>query len=113
MTELLGLSNMKLFNHRSAGATREMLLILGQVINNVTLEKVKRATCFTFCCDEVCDIANNEQLITFIKYINPDSSKATTQFLSTKNILTSFQSPKAETIKSTVLTQMAESKLKV
>ena len=74
MTELLGLSNMKLFNHRSAGATREMLLILGQVIKHVTLEKVKRATCFTLHSDEVCDIANNEQLITFIKYIDPDSN---------------------------------------
>lgn len=112
MTELLGLSNMKLFHHRSAGATREMLLILGQVINNVTLEKVKRATCFTLHSDEVCDIANNEQLINFIKYIDPDSSKATTQFLSTKNLLTSFESPKAERIKSTVLTQIADSNWK-
>lgn len=96
MTELLGLSNMKLFNHRSAGATREMLLILGQVINNVTLEKVKRATCFTLHSDEVCDIANNEQLVTLIQYVDPDNSKATTQFLSTKNLLTSSESADAE-----------------
>ena len=113
VTEFLGLSNMKFFYHRSAGATREMLLILGQVIKNVTLEKVKRATCFALLCDEVCDIANNEQLVTFIKYVDPDSSNATTQFLSTKNLLTSSQSANAETIKSTVLTQMAESKLEV
>ena len=113
MTELLGLSDMKFFNHRSAGATREMLLILGQVIKNVTLEKVKRASCFALLCDEVFDIANNEQLVTFIKYIDPDSSKATTQFLSNKNLLTTSESANAETIKSTVLTQMAESKLEV
>lgn len=113
MTELLGLSDMKFFNHRSAGGTREMLLILGQVIKNVTLEKVKRASCFALLCDEVCDIANNEQLVTFIKYVDPDSSKATTQFLSTKNLLTNSESANAETIKSTVLTQMAESKLEV
>lgn len=112
-TELLGLSDMKFFNHRSAGGTREMLLILGQVIKNVTLEKVKRASCFALLCDEVCDIANNEQLVTFIKYVDPDSSKATTQFLSTKNLLTNSESANAETIKSTVLTQMAESKLEV
>ena len=33
MTELLGLSNIKFFNHRLAGATRKMFLIFGQVIN--------------------------------------------------------------------------------
>ena len=32
MTELLGLSDKEFFNHRSAGATCKMLLILGQVI---------------------------------------------------------------------------------
>ena len=105
-----------------------MLVTLGQVIQNVTLKKViyflattiigslsalKRASCFALLCDEVCDIANNEQLFTFIKYIDPDSSKATTQFLSTKNRLTSSKSASAETIKSTVLTPMAESKLEV
>ena len=33
MTELLGLSKVKFFNHRSAGATPKMFLIFGQVIN--------------------------------------------------------------------------------
>lgn len=33
MKELLGLSNIKFFNHRSTGATRKMFLIFGQVIN--------------------------------------------------------------------------------
>ena len=37
MTELLGLSDMEFFNPRSAGATHGMLLVLGQVIKNVTL----------------------------------------------------------------------------
>lgn len=110
MTELLGLSDVKFFNHRSAGATRKTLLILGRVIKNATLEKVKRAGCFALLCDEVCDIANNEQLVTFIKYVDPDSSRATTEFLSTNNLLTSSYS---ETIKSTVLTQMADAKLEV
>lgn len=79
----------------------------------MTLEKVKRASCFALLCDKVYDIASNEQLVTFIKYVDPDSSMATTQFLSTKNLLTSSESANAETIKSTVLTQMAESKLYV
>ena len=113
MTELLGLSNMKFFDHRSAGASCKMLLILGQVIKNATLEKVNRTSRFALLCDEVCDIASNEELVTFIKYIDPDSSKATTQFLCSKNLLTSSESANAETIKSTVLMQMAESKLEV
>lgn len=73
-TELLGLSTMKFFNHRSADATREMLLILGQVIKNATLEKVKTAGCFALHCNEVCDIVNNEQLVTFNTYFDPDTS---------------------------------------
>lgn len=39
MIELLGLSDMKFFSHRSAGATCKMLVTLGQVIQNVTLKK--------------------------------------------------------------------------
>ena len=65
---------MKFFNYRSAGATHEMLLIRGQVIKNMTQEKVKKASCFALLCDEVCDMANNEQLVTFIDYVDPDSS---------------------------------------
>lgn len=41
MIEPRGLSDIKFFNHRSAGATCKMLLTLGQVIQNVTLEKSK------------------------------------------------------------------------
>ena len=112
MTELLGFSDIKLFNHGSAGATHEMLLFVGRVVKNLTLEKVESASCFAILCDKVCDIANNEQLVTFVTYIDPHSSKETTQVLSTKNLLTGSASGDAET-KSTVLMQMAESKLEM
>lgn len=79
MTELLGFSDIKLFNQRSAGAAHEMLLFVGQVGKTLTLEKVENASCFAILCDEVCDIANNEQLVTFVTYIDPHSTKETTQ----------------------------------
>ena len=99
-------SPIRLILHKTAKNLQKKCLMMFQ-------KKVKRASCFAHLCDEVCDIANNEQLVTFIKYVDPDSSKATTQFLSTKNLLTSSKSANAETIKSTVLTPMAESKLEV
>ena len=42
MTDLFGLSDTKFFNHRSAGATQGMLLVLGQVIKKNDPEKSKK-----------------------------------------------------------------------
>ena len=84
-----------------------MLLIVGQVVKNLILKKVESASCYAILCDEVCDIANNEQLVTFIMYIDPHSGKETTQVLSTKNLLTGSESGDTE------MTQMVESKLEM
>ena len=52
----------------------------------MTQKKAKRRSSLAFYSDKVCDIANNEQLVTFIKYVDPDSSIATTQVLPINNL---------------------------
>ena len=69
LIERLGQVDMKFFQHRSGGAVREMFLLLGQMVKAGVVEKMKQANTFGLLTDEVCDITNIEQLVTFIKFV--------------------------------------------
>ena len=109
--EQLGLTDMKYFQHRSAGSFREMLLALGYQIKSQVAEKCRKANWFGLLCDEVCDISNQEQLLTFIKYVDPQINKATTDFLSANDLFQNSQSADANTIWTVLNKQLEHSKL--
>ena len=44
--EQLGLTDMKYFQHRSAGSFREMFLELGHQVKQQVIEKCRKANCF-------------------------------------------------------------------
>ena len=108
--EQLGLTDMKYFQHRSAGSFREMFLELGHQIKQV-IEKCRKANCFGLVCDEVCDLSNKEQLLTFIKYVDPETHKATTDFLSASDLLKDSHSADANTICNAVNQPLENNKL--
>jgi hypothetical protein len=109
--EQLGLTDMKYFQHRSAGSFREMFLALGYQIKSQVAEKCRKANWFGLLCDEVCDISNQEQLLTFIKYVDPQTNKATTDFLSANDLFQNSQSADANTIWTVLNKQLEDSKL--
>ena len=112
MVEELGVSDIKLFQHRSSGSDREMFLLLGKIIKEYVVKRVLKSNCFGLLCDEVCDISCKEQLVTFIKFVDP-TGKVTTEFLAVDDVLENFNSANAEPIKSVVIKQLEESKLDV
>ena len=64
------------FKKRSSRVLRELLLILGiQVIENL-LKYIERSPCFGILTDKVTDIANIQNLVTFIKFYYEEKAKA-------------------------------------
>ena len=113
LTERLGQVDMKFFQHRSAGVVREMFLLLGQMVQSDVAEKIKHANTFGLLTDEVCDITKKEQLVTFIKYVDVDTSKASTQFIAIDDLLKDSNSANSTTVKNTVMKQLNECGLDV
>ena len=74
------------------------------------MKRVLKSNCFGLLCDEVCDISCKEQLVTFIKFVEP-TGRVTTEFLALDDVLENFHSANAEAIKSVVIKQLEESKL--
>lgn len=66
LEEILGVSEIKRFAHRSQGSQRELFLLLGQALRDEMLMKVKNADSYGLMVDEATDVSVVEQLISFI-----------------------------------------------
>ena len=112
LLEQVGLEDMKFFQHRSQGSIREMFLLLGHTVKAQMIRKVSEGSSYGLLTDEVCDISNKEQLVTFIKYVDRETSKANTSFLDVSNLLLeSSTSANAETITHTITQQIDDAGL--
>ena len=90
-----------------------MFILMGNVVKSEVLKKAQQASFFGLLIDEVMDIAEREQLISFIWYVDPDTHQVKTDFLAVDDILASSISADAETIKSVALQQLINSNLDV
>lgn len=98
LLEQVGLKDMRFFQHKSAGSVREMFLLLGKVVRNTVTNPFSDVRSFGWLCDEANDVANKEQLITFIKFVNPTTGKPNTKFLAASDLLEKSTSANAATI---------------
>ena len=113
LVEDLGVTDLKSFQHRSSGSVREMFLLLGKVIKEHVCKRAQLSNCFGLLCDEVCDISCKKQLVTFLKFVDPDTGKATTEFLAIDDILEHSTSAIAEAIKTILIRQLNESQVEL
>ena len=86
LLENLGISELKYFQDGSRPFVREMFVTLGESIQEIILERIRRAKSFGILADEAADVAVLQQLVIFLKYVNPDTGLAKTEFLATKCI---------------------------
>ncbi|KAL9977206.1 hypothetical protein ACROYT_G014585 [Oculina patagonica] len=107
LVERLGVSDMRIFDHRSHPSVQEMVLEIGEAVLESILPQNTNA--YGVLIDEVQDITVVEQLITFVKYVG-GSGEAKTVFLGTK-ALDSPQGPNAEAITEKLLELLADCKL--
>ena len=79
--EKIGVDDIQFFQHTSRPSTREMFLTLGGVIKYALLQMLEKAKAFGLLTDEVTDVAVMQHLVTFVKYVNVETSEATRLFI--------------------------------
>ena len=77
---------------------RELFLLLGQVLKDHILKKVKAANSYGLLVDQATDVSVIEQLISFIQFANPESGAPEVHFLSIQNVLEKSTSANADTL---------------
>lgn len=90
-----------------------MFILMGEMVKSEIVEKSQRASFMGLLIDEVMDIAQREQLVSFIRYVDQDTYKVKTDFLAVNDILESSTSANAETIKSVVVKQLSDCDLDI
>ena len=89
-----------------------MFITLGESIQEIILERTRRANSFGILADEAADMAVLQQLIIFLKYVNPDTGMAKTEFLATKCI-DDWRGANTEVITDHILDTLKECNLEV
>ena len=56
------------------------------MIKEHVCKRVRLSNCFGLLCDDACDISCKEQLVTFLKFVDPDTGKATKEFLAIDDV---------------------------
>ena len=66
LVEKMGLTNLRFFEHRSGGSVREMFILMGEMVESEVVKKAQQASYMGLLIDGVMDIAQREQLLSFI-----------------------------------------------
>ena len=87
LIENMGVSEIKYFETRSEPTLRKMLLLIAQTIVSDLVVKIKQSDVFGLLTDEVTDIANICQLVSFVKYFDNERGKTDTIFIDSSDLL--------------------------
>lgn len=100
LVEKLGINELKHFETRSEPVLRKMLLMIAQTIIESVVSRIKESDVYGFLTDEVTDISNICQLVSFVKIFDKELGQADTIFLDCSNLLSYSpdSSPNAEAI---------------
>ena len=101
----IGSKEMANFKNLSERSQQDMRLLLGQLIKNKLISKVKVANLFSVSVDEVTDCATLEQLLIFLGYVD-EQGVPQFQFLEVKDVLENADAPDAVTITQTILDEL-------
>ena len=81
LVENLGVNDIKHFETRSEPVLRKMLLLIATTIVEDIVEKIKESELYGFLTDEVTDISNICQLVSFVKFFDTEKGQTDTVFL--------------------------------
>ena len=105
LQEQAGLSEMHFWKHRSQRSQREQRLLIGQLLKQQLLERVRDARWYSILVDEVTDCAVIEQLLIYIGYVG-SNGEPMIEFLDVQNCLKDSDSPDAATITRLILEEL-------
>ena len=100
LLEKAGVSEIKYFQTRLEPALREMLIILSSTIIEGLTKRINNSKCFGLLTDEVTDISNVQQLVTFIRFFDMEKGDTSTVFVDSSDLLEQSEegSPNASAI---------------
>ena len=96
----MGVDEMKYFQTQLEPVLREMLMCLSSIIVEDVILKINNSKCYGLLTDEVTDISNVCQLVTFIKYFDHEIGNTSTIFADSSDLLEKSEeaSPNADAI---------------
>ena len=87
LLEIIGLANIKDFTKRSNTILKRLALTLGDQLTEDIIQEIKKSNVYGLLSDEVTDLSNTLQLVTFIKYYDHKLGDAQTRFVDVSDVL--------------------------
>ena len=87
LLEIIGLADIKDFTKRSNTVLKEQVLTLGDQLMEDIIQEIKRSNVYGLLMDEVMDLSNTHELVTFIKYYDQNLRDARTRFVNVSDVL--------------------------
>ena len=87
MLESSGVEVMKKFRKRSSTVYRDLLLTIGNQIKYGLLDNIRKSPFVDILAEEVTDISNIKNLVTFIKYYDHEKGETHTVFIDSTDLL--------------------------
>ena len=100
----------EIFETRSEQVLRKMLLLIAKTIIGDLVDKIKQSDVYGLLTDEVTDISNLCQLVSFVKFFDVSKGKADTAFIDSSDVLEFSEdaSPDADAIVSCITKRFVE-----
>ena len=83
----LGVSDIASFTARSPATIRSMIIVLSDIIKEELVKKIKESRGYACLVDEVTDISNVQNLLTFRKFYDMEKGMTVSKFINTCCIL--------------------------
>ncbi|PFX12902.1 hypothetical protein AWC38_SpisGene23067 [Stylophora pistillata] len=103
LLEQVGMSVLKHFLYRSQDVLREIFLTLGKTVWDTFVSKIKQAAHFGLLVDDLTDISDTEQMMSFAQFYNKSGGAIETGFLSINNLLEDSPSADESTITNCII----------
>ena len=87
LLEIIGLADIKDFTKRSNTVLKELVLTLGDQLAEDIIQEIKKSNVHGLLMDEVTDLSNTLQLVTFIKYYDQNLGDVRTHFVDVSDVL--------------------------
>ena len=97
LLESLEIEEVAHFKKRSSKVSRKSSLVLGSQEKKNLLKRIKKPPYFGIFTDEVTDIANIQNLVTFIKFYGEEKEKTETTFTNSTDLLHFSETNAADT----------------
>ena len=87
LLEIIGLADIKDFTKRSNTVLKELVLTLGDQLAEDIIQEIKKSNVHGLLMDEVTDLSNTLQLVTFIKYYDQNLGDVRIHFVDVSDVL--------------------------